>query len=78
MKCPYCEKEMQKGEIRFSDDLSAFIKFFQGPRWVSEEDIERIIPKNTVQLSHVAETYYCEACGKAVAYFDAVTNEDLF
>ena len=70
MNCPYCNKEMEKGEVQVGSFLDA--KLFKGGNviWIPEKDSKKMIPKNTINLYGIAEGYYCNQCIKVVAIFE--------
>ena len=69
MNCPYCGKEMEKGEVQVGDAITALVKGGY-VLWLSETEKKKMVPKNTVQLCGVAEGYYCDKCIKVVAIFN--------
>lgn len=69
MNCPYCGKEMEKGEVQIGDSISALVRGGHAV-WVPQKECKKILPKNTVNLKPTAEGYYCDQCVKVVAIFD--------
>lgn len=71
MKCPYCGKEMQKGEVQSGDLFDNLFNNRGGSvLFVSEDECKKLVPKKSVSLKVNGEGYYCEACGKVVGIFD--------
>ncbi len=70
MKCPYCEKEMEKGEVQIGDIIEARLKTGGPVRWISEKECKKLLPKRTVPLTGKAEGYYCNQCQKVIGIFD--------
>lgn len=70
MKCPYCERDMEKGEVQIGDAFQALLKSGGPVLWVPQNDCKKFLPKKTVSLIGNAEGYYCEQCAKVVAIFD--------
>lgn len=69
MKCPYCESEMEKGEVQIGDVIDARLKMGGPVLWLPQTECKKILPKKTVHLVGKAEGYYCEKCGKVVGIF---------
>lgn len=70
MNCPYCGKEMQKGEVQSGDLLRNLLKRGEPALWVPQEESGKMIPKDGVPLNVIGEGYYCENCGKVVGIFE--------
>lgn len=69
MKCPYCGKEMEKGEVQVGDTFNVLIK--SGVvSWVHKKESKKLFPKTIVSLASHGNGYYCEQCAKVVAIFD--------
>lgn len=69
MKCPYCESEMEKGEVQIGDLMDSYLKMGGPVLWLPQAECKKILPKKTVHLVGKAEGYYCEKCGKVVGIF---------
>ncbi len=67
MKCPYCSKEMEKGEVKVVDTT---FNILSNVTWYPQEEIHKKIKRNWVNLKHKAEGYYCSECMKVVSIFD--------
>lgn len=73
MQCPYCDNEMQKGEVEVRDTsslLGGLLHIGAAVEWLPEGERKKFFRKNTVNLALVAEGYYCQKCGKTIAIFD--------
>ncbi|MBQ4537774.1 MAG: hypothetical protein II994_09205 [Lachnospiraceae bacterium] len=70
MKCPYCDCEMEKGEVQIGDIVEARLKTGGPVMWISENECKKLLPKETIRLEAKAEGYYCNQCEKAVAFFN--------
>lgn len=72
MKCPYCEKEMEKGKASFMA-LQGFAQMMLS--YTSNEESKKGFFKRKTQEKIIlsgeeAETYYCTYCNKIVSVFD--------
>ncbi len=70
MNCPYCGKEMQKGEIQTGQWGGRILNHGEQVLWIPEAECKKIVPKTSVSLKVNGEGYYCEACKKAVGIFE--------
>lgn len=64
MKCPECQNEMKKGEVRAFSPRQTFVQ------WIPEEEKDKFFPKNIVSLNFFAEGWYCGECMKVFAVFE--------
>lgn len=69
MRCPYCESDMEKGEVQIGDIIEAKLKTGGPVLWIPQKDSKKVLPSKTVNLIGKAEGYYCEKCGKVVGIF---------
>lgn len=70
MFCPYCGKEMQKGEIQTGNWGGRILNHEERVLWIPEPECKKFVPKTSVSLKVNGEGYYCEACGKVVGIFE--------
>ncbi len=77
MKCPYCENDMEKGEIQIGDIIDARLKTGGPVLWIPKDDCKKLLPKKTVRLTGIAEGYYCKKCAKAIGIFSEKGAEFL-
>ena len=69
MKCPYCEEDMEKGEVQIGDIIDARLNTGGPVLWIPKDDCKKLLPKKTVSLIGRAEGYYCRECAKVVGIF---------
>ena len=67
MNCPYCLKEMKKGGVKVIDTSN---NMYSSVLWYPEEELNRKIKINWVELDFKAEGYYCDECMKVVSIFE--------
>lgn len=72
MKCPYCEKEMEKGKAAFMA-LQGYAQMMVS--YTSNEDSKKGFFKRKTQDKIIlsgeeAETYYCACCNKIMSVFN--------
>lgn len=77
MICPYCGKEMEKGEVQIGDSIEAKIKRGEVVLWVPDEERKKFVPKNSVRLKTWGVAFYCRDCEKVIAEFDKREPEFL-
>ena len=70
MKCPYCENEMEKGEVQIGDLIDSYLKMAGPVLWLPQTECKKMVPKRTVYLVGKAEGYYCQKCEKVVGIFN--------
>ena len=69
MKCPFCEKEMKKGNVRVGDTIGNLLKVGEVITYIPEEEGGKLLLRNTINLDINAEGYYCDDCKKVIAVF---------
>lgn len=70
MNCPYCGKEMQKGEVQSGSWGGKVLNAGEQALWIPEAECKKIVPKVSVSLKVNGEGYYCEKCAKVVGIFE--------
>ncbi len=68
MKCPECNKEMKKGEIKASG--GTLTEFGTSLGWFPDESKGKLLKKGAVSLKLYGEGWYCDECMKVFASFD--------
>ncbi len=68
MKCPECNKEMKKGEVKASG--GTFSEIGTTLRWIPDESKRKFFKKGAVSLHLYGKGWYCDECMKVFAAFD--------
>ena len=55
MKCPYCDKEMENGEVKVVDTMFNMVSNLG---WYPENEIKKMVKKNYVNLKFKGAGYY--------------------
>ncbi len=70
MKCPFCGKEMKKGNVKVGDTIGNLLKVGEVITYIPEEECGKLLLRNTINLDINADGYYCDDCKKVVAVFN--------
>lgn len=69
MRCPYCQKEMQNGEIELYEFGSIFLHKPATLKFTPHNQPQN--PKKADQVYSVPAGWYCPNCNKIIAVFEA-------
>ncbi|WP_295217220.1 PF20097 family protein [Ruminococcus sp.] len=69
MKCPYCQKEMQSGEIELYEFASVLFHKPATLKFIPHDHSQN--PKKAEQIYSTPVGWYCTDCNKIMAVFEA-------
>ncbi len=69
MRCPICNKKMEKGKVE-ARNLGSITNALTTVIWFSEEQTQKKFMRKGTDLRINAEGYYCDECMKVIALFD--------